>query len=101
MPNPRGVDHTGKTIGPFVVVERGTRKRHWKLRCSVGHTCQRRIDILLRTREESLHCTDCRRSKPLDATEMTEAFRTFCTTLSPIQRNALGRLLTFADELAR
>lgn len=97
MPASKPVDHSGKQIGPLTVLEHSPRKRHWRVRCTRGHVSERRIDVLLRLRPQVVTCTVCRRSESPDA-GMSEAFRNFTTTLAPIQRTALRRLLDAAIE---
>ena len=99
MPSHTPVNHAGRTIGCLTVIGPAEQKRTWRVRCQQGHVTERRIDILLQRRPESLTCTECTR-KPADLELMEAAFRNFITTLAPVQRAALGRVLTLASSMA-
>jgi hypothetical protein len=63
MPSPVRVNHTGRELGPFIVTGPARRKRTWRMRCAQGHVSERRIDTMLRVKEESLRCVECWRSR--------------------------------------
>jgi len=90
MPKPFSVDHRGREVGPFVVVEAGSRKRYWRLRCTRGHITERRIDNMLRARPETLRCVNCQRSTP---PSVLIAYQQFIDTLGPESLGALWTLL--------
>lgn len=70
----KAIDHTGQRFGPLTVVKPAARKRYWRVRCGQGHVTERRIDHLLRLKESSISCPDCRR-KPATAQDALARFQ--------------------------
>lgn len=92
MPSREPVNHCGRKLGPFVVLERAPRKRYWWMECERGHLSSRRIDNMLRAKPETLRCMQCLSTKPVS--ETFEAFRNFILTLQPESLRALRQLLS-------
>jgi hypothetical protein len=76
-------DFTGQKFGPFTVTTLTSRKRYWNMKCDRGHVTTRRIDIVQRTRPESLVCLDCERGRPAGLTaEQAQALELLSKTVA-------------------